>query len=598
MKKQLISTLLISTLAYSIQTSAQISSGGFPLSTQQKTEATIKTNTYNIEQSWEAAQETYYKSNYNKPVLIAQNIPINISFPESGTFTYTPDGQVIWQTKITIPSAPAIGFYYDKFHLPKGANYYIKSDNNKQILGAFTHENNAIDSLFATEATLGSSAVLEINFSNQIDINEIQLIIHTASVYHLGISHLKEYLTDAERILITGTDPDPYNLEGSSSHCMINAACPQGNDYMLSRRSTVQILSENGNGVSACSGTIVNNTQNTTANCKPYLFYASHCELPSSESDAAFSRTQIRFNFENDNCTGGARAGQNTIVGMNYKSRSVLTQQMLDNVNLIQEDFILLEFRQSIPAAYNAIMSGWDISNIPTTAPSGKKFIGFHHPNADVKKLSHSNAILQNGRFFQKKMNSNATEGGASIGSSGSGVFLEDGYVLGTASTAGNPISACGGVDLTIPGKFFLSEINYYKFNSAWNYNTAPNRQLQAHLAPNAPTTTRINPVTTQCTPINGSTSVTKINTLENNINIYPIPSNNGTINIQFNLEEKQDLNVTIYDLTGKKLYDRALNNIVNNTITLDISDLNNGIYLIKINNGFESYMKKITIQN
>lgn len=417
-------------------------------------------------------------------------------------------------------------------------------------------------------------------------------------MYHTGISHLAEYLTDAERIVITGTDPDPYSLEGGSSACMINAACPQGINYQLSRRATVQILSEQLNGVSACSGTIVNSTQNTTANCKPYLFYASHCEMPSNESDTAFSRTQIRFNFEKDNCRGGARAGQNTIVGMNYKSRSVMTQQMLDNPYLITQDFILLEFRQAIPAAYNAVMAGWDLGQIPSVAPTGKQFIGFHHPDADVKKLSFSNNLLPDGNFVQKQTNANASQGGASTGSSGSGVFLEDGYVLGTASTAGNPIAACGPTNLDQPGSFFLTAINYYKFNSAWSLETAPNRQLKAHLAPNAPSTTRINPLNTQCTALSGNTSVTKVNSLENNINIYPIPSSDGTLHLQFNLEEKQDLNVVIYDLTGKKVYDKTLADILNHTITFDISTLNNGMYLLKVNNGSESYTKKISVQN
>lgn len=81
MKQHFLSALLLSTILYSSRSNAQIASGGIPLSHQQTLSANIKNNIFNIESSWEAVQEAYYKGNYNKPTLIAQHVPVNISFP-------------------------------------------------------------------------------------------------------------------------------------------------------------------------------------------------------------------------------------------------------------------------------------------------------------------------------------------------------------------------------------------------------------------------------------------------------------------------------------------------------------------------------------
>lgn len=111
---------------------------------------------------------------------------------------------------------------------------YVKSANGKQILGGYTEDNNSPDLLFSIEPSLGAKTTIELNIKAGTNLDDIKLHIDKAMVYHQAISHLNEFLTDAELQLITGRDPDPYGLEGRSSDCMINAACPVGASHPLS----------------------------------------------------------------------------------------------------------------------------------------------------------------------------------------------------------------------------------------------------------------------------------------------------------------------------------------------------------------------------
>ena len=76
---------------------------------------------------------------------------------------------------------------------------------------------------------------------------------------------------------------------------------------------------------------------------------------------------------------------------------------------------------------------------------------------------------------------------------------------------------------------------------------------------------------------------------LSNNFEIYPNPINNGL----FHINTEEDLMVSIFDLSGKKLLSKAVNS---NDNRLDVSEFNSGIYIIIINNGNQKLTKKIII--
>ena len=72
----------------------------------------------------------------------------------------------------------------------------------------------------------------------------------------------------------------------------------------------------------------------------------------------------------------------------------------------------------------------------------------------------------------------------------------------------------------------------------------------------------------------------------ENQISFYPNPANT-TINFPGISEES---NVQVFDLTGKKLMDSKMNI---NSNSMDVSQLSQGIYLVKINNRFAGKLVK-----
>ncbi|MDT0557299.1 endonuclease [Ichthyenterobacterium sp. W332] len=78
-------------------------------------------------------------------------------------------------------------------------------------------------------------------------------------------------------------------------------------------------------------------------------------------------------------------------------------------------------------------------------------------------------------------------------------------------------------------------------------------------------------------------------NSLET-VKLYPNPVTNNS----FTVETTQNLNLEIYDVLGKIVFSKTVGA---NTSTIDISNLNSGIYLIKLNSGGRSFTKKLIKQ-
>lgn len=82
--------------------------------------------------------------------------------------------------------------------------------------------------------------------------------------------------------------------------------------------------------------------------------------------------------------------------------------------------------------------------------------------------------------------------------------------------------------------------------------------------------------------------------------NIYPNPSN-GMINIEFsNTENLQNINITVYDISGQKVSDTKTLGLVGGfqNIPFDLSYLTTGTYILRMSNNIEVIgIKKISIQ-
>ena len=77
---------------------------------------------------------------------------------------------------------------------------------------------------------------------------------------------------------------------------------------------------------------------------------------------------------------------------------------------------------------------------------------------------------------------------------------------------------------------------------------------------------------------------------LKQSVSIYPNPVKSNTMFVKTN----RDLDVQIYDVLGKKVASKRISK-TNNKI--DVSNLNKGIYLIKLSSGTETVTKKLVRQ-
>jgi hypothetical protein len=91
----------------------------------------------------------------------------------------------------------------------------------------------------------------------------------------------------------------------------------------------------------------------------------------------------------------------------------------------------------------------------------------------------------------------------------------------------------------------------------------------------------------------NQTLSVNQVNSLLRLITLYPNPVTGGNT-ITFKDHTQLSVKVEIYSVTGKLILTTAINNAMSNHI--DISKLNNGVYLVKIEANQTSVTKKLIV--
>lgn len=529
-----------------------------------------------------------------KPYRTGKFISSDISFPQSGTFVTLADGRIVWRMQMTVSDAPGIGLYFDQFQLPAGVSLYITNSNNKQVLGAYTADNNNEDGLFATQTLQGNVANIEIDINKDVDMNAIKMHINQVAYMYRGTEYLSQYANNNDDGIAAKPTDDPFI--GESAICEINAICPQGTNFANSRKATVRILMPVGQGyVGLCTGTLVNNTK---GDCTPYVLTASHCNSTNSKTNTEFSQFIYYFNFEATTCAGTTASDNMTMVGSSFVARSDYDST---DASLIG-DFLLLKLNTKVPTAYGVYFAGW---NRATTLSTTESFIGFHHPDGDMKKLAVGTGILPNGTFNQATTTNthwriNFTTGGIEHGSSGSGLFDSNGRLVGDLSGA-PPVNICTTdtrSDITMSNNYVV----YSKFTRNWEYpegNGATNAQLKTWLDPTGVDATVTNSLAAAavCNAPTTGVGISLVNeALNNGISIYPNPVINSNIHLKINLDKKADLSVVIYDVTGARKATYSLNQVINGEYNLNVNGFANGAYLVNISNGETSVSKKVMI--
>ncbi|MEY8870812.1 T9SS type A sorting domain-containing protein [Meridianimaribacter flavus] len=328
-------------------------------------------------------------------------IQTNIGF-EQGVWETLENGDRLWRVHINPQNAKATNLYFDDFYMPVGATLHVYNPDKTEVLGGFGAHNNSEKNVFATALIYGEDIVVE--------------YFEPAAVKNQGRLHISG-VNHAYRMVNNPKDASDY---GSSGDCEVNVNCsPEGDGKIEQRDASVRILVVEDGSTGWCSGTVMNNAN---FDCTPYLLTALHCLSDSSVSDLA--QWVFYFNYQSTDCSNG--------IETEIPTQTVTGATLLANYN--GADWALLELNSNIPDSYNVFYSGWDISENDFTGG-----YGIHHPAGDIKKVSTfsstvsviSTPEVQSCRevYWDATTNGHGvTEGG----SSGSGLFNNNGHLIGT----------------------------------------------------------------------------------------------------------------------------------------------------------------------
>lgn len=77
----------------------------------------------------------------------------------------------------------------------------------------------------------------------------------------------------------------------------------------------------------------------------------------------------------------------------------------------------------------------------------------------------------------------------------------------------------------------------------------------------------------------------------------FPNPTINGVLSITFNLEEKEDIDIALYDLRGRILYEGDFPSTLNQTYKIDLSTLPEAVYLLKISSVSVNKVQRVLLR-
>jgi uncharacterized repeat protein (TIGR01451 family) len=278
----------------------------------------------------------------------------------------------------------------------------------------------------------GDTVVIEVQIPSGADPRDVRIAI--AQVGHLFASPATAFAT-----------PTTIGLSGS---CEVDATCSSG--WSSQQNAVAEMIFSEGGGQFLCTGTLL--ADQDASSDIPYFLSANHCI---SSQTAASSLTTYWF-YRSSSCNSGTAGAFRQLTGgatLLYATSSTDTSFMRLNSTPPQGTFF----------------AGWFADS---TSTAGTAVTALHHPLGDLLKISRgsvngyencsapasdgsftcSTASPSTSTFYQVGWSSGITE----PGSSGSGLFIAGGYLVGQLFG--------GSGDCTTPG-----DDVYGRFDVAYN---------------------------------------------------------------------------------------------------------------------------------
>lgn len=280
---------------------------------------------------------------------------------------------------------------------------------------------NGISLILSTDAKYfrGEFFVFDSNFRHIIQhkFTNKQQVFSTAFLPNDTVFIEYHFYNNFDAVQIKTIGAAYRDITDESEWCEVNVNCDTNEIWQTVKHSIVRILFKSDNkSYYYCTGNLI---ANTTLDKTPYLITANHCIKTESEAESAI----FYFNYEAAACDSTSGDETETVSGASLVATA-------DNLL----DFSLLKLSVTPPKDFLPYYSGWDLTHSYSDTS-----VCIHHPSGDIKKISYNFSPLDvssfsgyssNKHWWVHHWDSGTTEGG----SSGSGLFTQQGLLIGTLS--------------------------------------------------------------------------------------------------------------------------------------------------------------------
>lgn len=240
-----------------------------------------------------------------KPYRYATFLDCSIDPTKDGVWETIDENVSVWRVRIQSEGALALALNYNAFWIPSNGEFYVYSPDKSKILGAYTNKNNHSSGVFANELIEGDELILEYvkkgNSNPIIHINKLMYAYRSVS-----------------------SKQQARNF-GDSGACHVNVNCsPEGDDWQDVKTSVCRISVRIGNNAYWCSGSLLNNTAEdckpyvlTADHCA----FDSDNDVYASQND--MNQWVFYFNYEADQCENpSSNPSSKTMSGCSFVSNS------------------------------------------------------------------------------------------------------------------------------------------------------------------------------------------------------------------------------------------------------------------------------------
>ena len=343
------------------------------------------------------------------------------SASEIGAAELKTDGSLTWTGSVKVAGAGRLRLQLTDVELPPGTQLWVYSRGGKAV--PFGTE------LMGPEATLWTPGV----FGDEIVLEALLPAGSRAATQGFRI----------ERVSQTVVHLEPPGAK--AGECLVDATCvgPATLDVIAQlRRAVAQILFVSGSFEFACSGGLLNDTDDNTV--IPYFLTANHCISTQAEA----STLDALWDYATTTCNGN-------VPPINSLPQTVGSTLLATGES---SDFTLLQL-SSLPG--NRVLLGWDANPVPNNTLLHR--ISHPVPEDTILPQSYTRYRLRTsgvptctGLARPQFIYSEFLEGGTFGGSSGAPVILAGGFVVGQLSGAcgPDPADGCNFANAEIDGAF------------------------------------------------------------------------------------------------------------------------------------------------